>query len=278
MQQRAEQIRRPGKTIAFVPTMGYLHEGHLSLMKHGRKVADCLVASIFVNPAQFGPNEDLSVYPRNPERDMSLAENAGVDILFLPTAQDLYPEGFETYIIQENLPDHLCGLSRPGHFRGVMTIVAKLFNIVKPQVAIFGEKDFQQLAVIRKMTKDLNFDIRIMGLPTVRESDGLAMSSRNKFLSQDDRQSALVLYDCLTKARERVSRGETDAGKIITACETAINSKNDTAVDYIRICDPETLNDLETIDKPAVMAMAVKVGGTRLIDNILLFPPGTEPG
>lgn len=278
MQQRAEQIRQSGKTIAFVPTMGYLHEGHLSLMKYGGNVADCLVTSIFVNPAQFGPNEDLSVYPRDPEKDMALAKEAGVDILFSPTAQDLYPEGFETYIIQEHLPDHLCGISRPGHFRGVMTIVAKLFNIVKPQVAIFGEKDFQQLAVIRKMTKDLNFDIQVMGLPTVRESDGLAMSSRNKFLSPDDRKSALVLYDCLTKARSGVARGATDAGKIIKTCETAINSKNDTAVDYIRICDPETLNDLETVDKPAVMAMAVKVGETRLIDNILLFPPGTEPG
>jgi len=274
MQYRAEKIRTSGQTIAFVPTMGYLHEGHLSLMTRGRQLADCLVASIFVNPAQFGPNEDLSTYPRDPERDAALAKEAGVDILFMPDEAELYPAGYETYIVQTHLPDHLCGLSRPGHFRGVATIVAKLFNITKPHFAVFGEKDFQQIAVIRKMTADLNFDTEIIGAPTVRDSDGLAMSSRNKFLSKKQRQSALVLYRCLTDARRAVAEGETDPRRIIEKSEAAINAEADTVIDYIKICNPDTLEDIDAIDRPALMALAVKVGDTRLIDNLMLFPPG----
>ena len=277
MQNRAEQIRTSGQTIAFVPTMGYLHEGHLSLMKRGRKLADRLVASIFVNPAQFGPNEDLSTYPRDPERDATLAEDAGVDILFMPGEAELYPAGYETYIVQTHLPDHLCGLSRPGHFRGVATIVAKLFNITKPHFAVFGEKDYQQLAVIRKMTGDLNFDTEIIGAPTVREPDGLAMSSRNKFLSEKQRQSALILYRCLTEARRAVAEGETDPRRIIEKNEAAIKSEADTVIDYIKICHPDTLEDIDAIDRPVLMALAVKVGDTRLIDNLMLFPPGAGP-
>jgi len=275
MQRRATDIRKEGKTIAFVPTMGYLHEGHLSLVKRGKEAADILVASIFVNPEQFGPDEDLSRYPRDPENDIRLAETAGVDILFMPEAPDLYPEGYETYVVQTDLPEHLCGLSRPVFFRGVMTIVAKLFNIVKPHLAIFGEKDYQQLAVIRKMTRDLNFDTEIIGGPTLRESDGLAMSSRNKYLSEDDRKSARVLYRCLSEAGRRVAEGETIAGRIIAESETAIRAEPDTEIDYIKICHPGTLNDVAVIDQPVVMALAVKVGGTRLIDNLVLFPPGT---
>ena len=275
MQKRATDIRKAGKTMAFVPTMGYLHEGHLSLMKQGKDAADILVASIFVNPAQFGPGEDLSRYPRDPEKDTRLAETTGVDILFMPETPALYPEGYETYVTQTDLPEHLCGLSRPGHFRGVLTIVAKLFNIVKPHIAVFGEKDYQQLAVIRKMTRDLNFDTEIIGAPTVRESDGLAMSSRNKYLSENDRKSALVLFRCLSEAGRRVAEGETDAGRIIADSETAICAEPDTAIDYIKICHPGTLNDIAVIDQPVVMALAVRVGGTRLIDNLVLFPPGT---
>jgi len=275
MQKRATDLRKAGKTIAFVPTMGYLHDGHLSLMKRGKEAADILVVSIFVNPAQFGPDEDLSRYPRDPENDTRLAETAGVDILFMPGAPDLYPEGYETYVVQTDLPEHLCGLSRPGHFRGVLTIVSKLFNIVKPHLAVFGEKDYQQLAVVRKMTRDLNFDTEIIGGPTLRESDGLAMSSRNKYLSQDDRKSARVLFQCLSEARRRVAEGETDAGRLIADSETAIRAEPNTGVDYIKICHPGTLNDVAVIDQPVVMALAVRVGGTRLIDNLLLFPPET---
>lgn len=270
-----ERIRQSGKTIAFVPTMGYLHEGHISLMERGRMLAEILVASIFVNPTQFGPGEDLSIYPRDIERDTALSEKAGVDFIFSPTAEELYPEGFETYISQEKLPEHLCGLSRPGHFRGVMTVVAKLFNIVKPHYAVFGEKDYQQLAVIRRMTRDLNFDTGIIGAPTVREPDGLAMSSRNKYLSETDRKSARVLFRCLSEAGRRVAEGETDAGRIIADSETAIRAEPETEIDYIKICHPGTLNDVAAIDQPVVMALAVKVGGTRLIDNLVLFPPGT---
>ena len=273
-----ERIRQSGKTIAFVPTMGYLHEGHISLMERGRMLAEILVASILVNPTQFGPGEDLSIYPRDIERDTALSEKAGVDFIFSPTAEELYPEGFETYISQEKLPEHLCGLSRPGHFRGVMTVVAKLFNIVKPHYAVFGEKDYQQLAVIRRMTRDLNFDTGIIGAPAVREPDGLAMSSRNSFLSPAQRESATALYRSLTDAREQVARGETDAIKIIEACTAAINTEKETDVEYIRICDPDNLEDLAVIDRPSVMAMAVRVGKTRLIDNVMLFPPGSGPG
>lgn len=278
MQHRAERIRKSGQTIAFVPTMGYLHKGHLSLMVHGSNLADHLVASIFVNPTQFGANEDLSKYPRDPERDAVLAEEAGVDILFTPHEKELYPAGFETFVTQEALPDHLCGLSRPGHFKGVLTIVTKLFHIVKPHFAVFGEKDFQQLAVIRKMTADLNFDTEIIGAPTIREPDGLAMSSRNKFLSESHRKSALALYRCLTEARRMVAEGETDPQKIIKMSEAAINAAAETAIDYIAICHPDTLDDVRVIDQPVVMAIAVKVGSTRLIDNRMLFPPDSEPG
>ena len=276
MRCRAAQIRKSDKTIAFVPTMGYLHEGHLSLMKKGKSLADNLVVSIFVNPAQFGPSEDLSKYPRDVERDTDLAEKTGADILFTPHEKELYPDGFETYVIQTGLPNHLCGLARPGHFKGVMTIVSKLFNIVKPHFAVFGEKDFQQLAVIRKMTGDLNFDVQITAGPTVREADGLAMSSRNKFLSEKQRKSALSLYRSLKEARRLVETGEIDSEKIIEKSKDTITKEPDSEIDYIKICDFETLNDIRVIDRPAVMALAVKVGDTRLIDNIMLSPPGNE--
>lgn len=272
MQQMAENFRRQGQTIAFVPTMGYLHQGHLSLIKKGRELADILAVSIFVNPAQFGPDEDYEIYPRDPEKDSALAAEIGTDVLFMPERQDLYPSGYETYIRQTNLPDHLCGLSRPVHFTGVMTIVAKLFNIVKPHYAVFGEKDYQQLAVIRKMTYDLNFDIKIIGAPTVRESDGLAMSSRNKYLTAQQRQSALNLFRVLKDAEQMAAKGETRPQVLAEKALDTISSAPETVVDYVKICDPETLEDVSVIDRPVLMALAVKIGQTRLIDNTLLSP------
>jgi len=268
----SNRFRQAGKRITFVPTMGFLHEGHLSLMREGRKLGDKLVISIFVNPTQFGPGEDFNSYPRDFERDCTLAEDAGVDIVFTPDAQDLYPKGFDTYIHQERLPGHLCGLSRQGHFNGVMTIVAKLFNIVVPHFAIFGEKDFQQLAVIRRMTKDLNFNIEIVGHPTVREPDGLAMSSRNSKLTPAQRDAALSLITSLRNARRSVKNKQTDSKQLIDDAIELIGSHPETEIDYIKICDPETLDDVSNIDRPVLMALAVKVGKTRLIDNMILTP------
>jgi len=241
-------------------------------MRKGRRLADKLVISIFVNPTQFGPGEDFSKYPRDLDRDFMLSKDAGVDIVFTPDAQDLYPQGFDTFIHQEKLPGHLCGLSRQGHFNGVMTVVAKLFNIVTPHFAIFGEKDFQQLAVIRKMTKDLNFNIQIIGHPTVREPDGLAMSSRNTKLHPDQRDSALSLITSLRNAQKSIKNKQTDSKQLINEATRLINSHPETKIDYINICDPETLNDMPIIDRPALMALAVKVGETRLIDNMILTP------
>ena len=252
--------------------MGYLHEGHLSLMRLAKSMADTLVVSIFVNPAQFGPGEDLGTYPRDFERDQSLCRNEGVDILFYPTAAEMYGPRFQTFITLEQLPLHLCGISRPVHFRGVATIVTKLFNIVKPHSAIFGQKDYQQVSVIRQLVQDLDMDIQITRGPTVRESDGLAMSSRNAYLSASQRSSALTLYHALCQTRQRLENGLTDAKALIQSAVSLIQSFPETAIDYIAICDPDTLEDIQTIDRPAVMALAVKVGETRLIDNMVLSP------
>jgi pantoate--beta-alanine ligase len=270
MQASSELIRKEGKSIAFIPTMGFLHEGHLSLMKKGREMADVVIASIFVNPAQFGPNEDLASYPRNIDGDLKLLEKEGVDIAFLPNEKMIYPEGFQTYVELKSLPNHLCGLSRPVFFRGVATVVAKLFNIVKPHYAVFGKKDYQQFLVIKQMVKDLNFDIEIIGAPIVREKDGLAMSSRNSYLDPEQRIHALCLYKSLVKAYDLVKKGERLSSGIIDAATAIIKSYPDTEIDYIKICDTDTLCDMETIDRPALMALAVKVGKTRLIDNMIL--------
>ena len=266
-------MRHSGRTISFVPTMGFLHEGHLSLFRIGRRHGDILAASIFVNPAQFGPTEDFDQYPRNLERDLSLLEKEGVDVVFTPTEAALYPNGYQTYVDLTQLPEHLCGLSRPVFFRGVATVVTKLFHIVKPHVAIFGEKDFQQLLVIRRMVTDLNMDINIVGGPIVRESDGLAMSSRNSYLGSDQRPAALSLYWALNTAQERVESGETDADKIIREAKKSIGSHPDTDIDYVTVCDPSTLDNIPKIKGPSLMALAVKVGQTRLIDNMVLKPP-----
>ncbi|HUU40523.1 MAG TPA: pantoate--beta-alanine ligase [Desulfatiglandales bacterium] len=272
IQKRSEQIRCQGKSIVLVPTMGFFHEGHLSLMRKGRELCDDLVISIFVNPAQFGPQEDFESYPRDFERDIELAGKEGVDAVFTPDSLELYPEGFQTYLELEKLPNHLCGLSRPVFFKGVATVVAKLFNIVKPHVAIFGEKDYQQLTVIRRMVRDLNFDIKIVAGPTVREPNGLAMSSRNNYLTPKQRPSALTLYKSLVKAKTLLKSGVKDANEIIQAATKMITSHPETRIDYISICDLECLEDIKTIDKPALMALAVNVGRTRLIDNIILNP------
>jgi len=272
MQQHSDRIRALGRTIAFVPTMGCLHEGHLSLIRKGRELGDDLVVSIFVNPAQFAPGEDFEAYPRDPERDLALIEKEKADAIFFPDTQELYPEGFQTYVELEKLPKHLCGISRPIFFTGVATVVAKLFSIVKPHLAVFGEKDYQQLTIIRRMVQDLNFDITIIGQPTIREPDGLAMSSRNTYLSPAQRPAALSLFNALNNADARVKDGINDAEKIIKEAFDLITSYPDTTIDYISICDPETLDDVNIIETPVLMALAVKVGTTRLIDNMILKP------
>lgn len=272
MQKRSDKMRCQGKTIVFVPTMGFLHEGHLSLIREGKKHGDDMVVSIFVNPTQFGPSEDLEAYPRDLERDLDLLQKEGVNAVFTPDADEIYGKKYQTYVELEKLPNHLCGLSRPVFFKGVATVVTKLFNIVKPHVTIFGQKDYQQLTVIRQMVRDLNLDIEVIGAPTVRESGGLAMSSRNTYLTPDQRISALSLNKSLQKAQRLVENGLKDADKIINTAAELIRSHPETEIDYITICDPETLDDMKTIDKPALMALAVKIGKARLIDNMILNP------
>jgi pantoate--beta-alanine ligase len=272
MSAESNRLLRQGATIALVPTMGFLHKGHLTLMTEGKKRCDKTVASIFVNPTQFAPGEDLDCYPRDFQRDVALAEEKGVDIIFAPTVDDLYGKDFQTFVELTQLPGHLCGISRPTHFRGVATIVSKLFNIVKPHVAVFGKKDFQQLAIIKQMARDLNFDVEIVGVPIVREENGLAMSSRNANLAPDQIPAALSLSGALKKAREMVEDGILNSSKIIEVGAAMINSHSGTTIDYISICDPETLVDVDTIKKPALMALAVRLGNTRLIDNDIFYP------
>ncbi len=270
MRARSDRMRRQYKTIVLIPTMGFFHEGHLSLIKEGHRHGDDMVVSIFVNPTQFGPEEDLESYPKNLERDLELLQEEGVDAVFTPDAKEIYGNKFQTYVTLEKLPNYLCGLSRPIHFRGVATVVAKLFNTVKPHVAVFGRKDYQQLVVIRQMVRDLDFGIEIIGAPTVREPDGLAMSSRNNYLTAQQRISALSLNKSLHKAKELINSGIRDAATIIDAATELIQSYPETDIDYIAICDPETLMDIKAIDRPVVMALAVKVGKARLIDNMIL--------
>jgi pantoate--beta-alanine ligase len=276
MQTRAEALRQEGRRIACVPTMGFLHEGHLSLMRMARRRADLLVVSIFVNPAQFGPGEDFETYPRNLDRDFELCAEEMADIVFTPDTPSLYPDGHESYVRLEHLPHHLCGLSRPVFFTGVATVVCKLFNIIRPHDAVFGEKDYQQLLVIKRMVMDLNFNTEIMAGPTVREKDGLAMSSRNAYLTPEQRPAALTLYRSLISARKRVDTGERDAANILSEARELITAQPACNIDYLSICDPETLTDMACIDRPALMALAVKVGQTRLIDNMILTVPDSR--
>ena len=271
MQEVAESLRKAGQVIALVPTMGYLHDAHLKLMRVGKKHADKLIVSIFVNPIQFGPSEDFDRYPRDPEGDLEKARGVGADIVFMPSVEEMYPQGFQTTISVSQLSQHLCGLSRPGHFDGVATVVCKLFNITKPHIAVFGQKDYQQLCIINRMVMDLNMDIKIIGVPTVREPDGLAMSSRNAYLTDEQRPSALSLKKSLDLATEMVRSGEQNAKKIIKAVRELIKSHPFTEIDYVSICDPVTLEEIDTITDEALLAIAVKIGGTtRLIDNCIL--------
>jgi pantoate--beta-alanine ligase len=241
-------------------------------MREGRKHGDALVVSIFVNPTQFGPAEDFQTYPKDMDRDISLAESVGVDVIFAPEAEAMYDKAYQTYVDLDMLPQHLCGPSRPGHFRGVATIVTKLFNIVRPQVAIFGEKDYQQLVIIRRMVRDLSLNIRVIGVPIVRESDGLAMSSRNSYLSEDERHFSLSLFQSLQQAQESVAQGISDARELINGAAELISSHPNTKIDYVAICDPESLEDVDRVEGPTLMALAVRVGKTRLIDNAILKP------
>jgi pantoate--beta-alanine ligase len=267
MQQYALKQRAAGKTIAFVPTMGFLHDGHLSLLKEGRKRGDLLVLSIFVNPTQFGEGEDLDGYPRDHERDCRLAEEVGVDVVYLPTPEQMYPDGYLTYVNVEGITQGLCGASRPGHFRGVTTVVTKLFNLVQPHVACFGAKDFQQLAVIRRMVLDLNMPIEIVGMPIFREADGLAMSSRNVYLNGAERSQALVLSQALKLGRELVAAGETDSALVLQQLREQIEKQPLARIDYARICNDLSLEDSKQIDKSAVLLLAVYIGKTRLLEN-----------
>jgi len=267
MQSYSESLRLQGKRIAFVPTMGYFHEGHLSLMKEAKKMADCVVVSIYVNRAQFGPKEDFSKYPRDLERDLKMAESVNVVVIFYPSDDEIYPADYQTYVDVEKVTQNLCGMSRPGHFRGVTTICLKLFNIVKPHIAIFGKKDFQQYITIKRMVDDLNLDLEIIGLSTVREADGLAMSSRNKYLQNNERSSALTLFASLKLAQKLYSGGERKASVIINEVKKLIKKADCTDIDYIKICETKTLSDVDEIKSQSVIALAVKVGKTRLIDN-----------
>lgn len=272
MQRRSHQLRREGRTLAFVPTMGFLHEGHLALMREGRRRADILVVSIYVNPTQFAPGEDFETYPRDIQNDCRLAAAIPVDILFTPDDGAIYADDHQTFVTPQELASRMCGISRPRFFRGVATIVTKLFHMVGPHVALFGEKDYQQLAIIRRMVKDLNFDIEIIGVPTVREPDGLAMSSRNAYLKPEQRAAALSLSRSLRNAQGLVAAGEPRAETIVALAEAMIDSFPDTQIDYIVIVDPQTLESVAVIDRPVRMALAVKVGNTRLIDNMPLTP------
>lgn len=270
MQQRALYLRSTGNTIAFVPTMGFLHEGHLELMRVGKKHADILMISIFVNPTQFGPGEDFEQYPRDTPGDLEKAESVGVDVVFMPRAEEMYRDLHQTKVVVAELPNHLCGLSRPGHFDGVTTVVAKLFNITTPHIAVFGQKDYQQLAVISRMVMDLNMDIQIVGVPTVREQDGVAMSSRNKYLTEAQRESARSLKAALDTVQRMVQAGETDTREIERRLEALIQGYPFTEIDYIALCDPVTLDHIPTIQDETLLALAVRVGKTRLIDNCIL--------
>jgi pantoate--beta-alanine ligase len=257
-------------SVGFVPTMGYLHEGHLSLVRKAGVENDFVVVSIFVNPAQFGPGEDLAGYPRSLEGDLEILRNEKVHLVFAPTAESMYPEGFSTWVQVEKLTERLEGKSRPGHFRGVATIVAKLFNIVQPHRAYFGEKDAQQLLVIRKMVAELNMSMEIVPMPTVREADGLAISSRNSYLNPKERKAALILWKALNQARELWSGGEQNGERLRNKVTHFILGEPLAKIDYFSIADPETLEELETIDRPALVSIAVRFGRTRLIDNIKL--------
>ncbi len=263
-------LRRNLGSVGFVPTMGYLHEGHLTLVRQARAESSTVVVSIFVNPTQFGPKEDFKAYPRNPECDLDMLENEKIDIAFMPSSEEMYPKDYSSWVMVEKITDMLEGNSRPGHFKGVATIVAKLFNIVQPNRAYFGQKDFQQAIVIKKMVDDLNMNLEVIVVPTVRDKDGLAMSSRNIFLDPQQRQAATILFKALTSARQLWEKGEMDAKYIRQKMVSFIAKEPLAKIEYVSIADIETLEELAQIDRSAVASLAVRFGKTRLIDNIIL--------
>lgn len=263
-------MRGEGRVLGFVPTMGALHEGHLSLVRAARAECDVVAVSIFVNPTQFGPNEDYAKYPRTLEQDCGLLEREGVHLVFAPTADEMYPEGASTFVLVEGVSERLDGASRPGHFRGVATVVSKLFHIVCPHKAYFGQKDAAQVAVLRKMVRDLNFPVQLVVCPTVREADGLAMSSRNRYLSPEERRQALVLSRSLKRVEEMVEQGERAAHRLIAAAREVFAEEPSVKVDYISVVDPDTLKEVSEVSTGTLVALAAFVGGTRLIDNTIL--------
>lgn len=271
VQAQVKEWKRAGLTVGLVPTMGYLHEGHASLVDTAVKMCDKVVVSDFVNPTQFGPNEDLESYPRDFDRDCALLKEHGCDMVFHPAVSEMYAPDAATYVeIQSDMPKQLCGKTRPIHFKGVCTVVSKLFNIVTPDKAFFGQKDAQQLAIIRKMVQDLSYNIEIVGCPIIRECDGLAKSSRNTYLSPEERQAALILYQSISLGKQLVSEGETDAHKIIDAMTSKIQSEKLARIDYVSIVDGKTMSSVDTIKPNVLVAIAVYIGKTRLIDNFIV--------
>lgn len=268
MQKICGKLKERGKTIGLVPTMGYLHEGHPSLVRIARKRCDVLVVTIFVNPTQFGPKEDFQSYPRDFKRDRLLLEEEGCDLIFAPRMEDMYPEGYLTYVTVEKITGKLEGRTRPTHFRGVTTIVAKLFNIVQPDIAVFGQKDAQQAVVLKKMVEDLNYGIKMIIAPTVREKDGLALSSRNKYLSEEERRQATALYESLREAKRLIGRGERSASRIISRMRSLIEKQPSAELDYIAVTKARTLEPLNRLRGEVLISLAVRFGKARLIDNI----------
>jgi pantoate--beta-alanine ligase len=274
---RRLRLQATGRSVGFVPTMGYLHEGHLSLVRRARAENDVVVASIFVNPTQFGPTEDFEKYPRDPQRDLALLQQERTDIVFMPSAVEMYPEGFSTYVDVDGVTEVLEGTHRPGHFRGVATVVLKLFNIVQPTRAYFGQKDAQQVVVIRKMVNDLKLNVEVVPCPTVRETGGLAMSSRNVYLSPDERRAALILFRALSLSERLWRSGERDATKLRDRLHLLMAREPLASVDYISAAHPETLQELESMDGPTLISLAIRIGETRLIDNLVVGEKRPSP-
>lgn len=269
MKAQVAEWKAEGLTIGLTPTMGALHEGHMSLMERAVKECDRVVTSVFVNPIQFGPNEDYDNYPRDLEHDAAIAESKGVDVVFHPEPEEMYPKNYNTYVVMETLTDTLCGAKRPGHFRGVCTVVNKLFNIVQPDKAFFGQKDAQQLAIIMRMVKDLNFDIEIVGCPIIREADGLAKSSRNIYLTPEERKAAVVLSKAVKLGQDMIADGERDAAKIVGEMKKLISAEPLATIDYVEMVNMDTMQSIEKAEGHVLCAMAVKFGKARLIDNFI---------
>ncbi len=270
MQKCSEKYKKEGISIAFVPTMGYFHDAHMMLFEEGKKRGDVLVASVFVNNLQFGKGEDYATYPRDLNKDSAMARKAGVDILFVPDMSEMYPSGFETYVTVEEVTKNLCGIFRPDHFRGVTTVVVKLFNIVMPNTAVFGEKDYQQLITIKKLVDNLNFDIDIVSIPIIREEDGLALSSRNAYLTPSERSAAPLIYKALKEGEKAFQRGERNAEIIIKAVKEVLDKEPIIKPEYLKVCNSDTLKDIDRIEDKCLLALAARIGKARLIDNIML--------